>query len=67
VDADETGQFRFRVPYATVDAPESGVTTEGPYRLRRRQGVSTVDVTEAAIRNAATVMAALVDKNPVDE
>jgi asparagine N-glycosylation enzyme membrane subunit Stt3 len=67
MDADETGQFRFRVPYATVDAPESGVTPEGPYRLRRRQGLSTIDVTEASIRNGATVMAPLVDKNSVDE
>jgi asparagine N-glycosylation enzyme membrane subunit Stt3 len=54
---DETGEFRLRVPYATIDAPLSGFMPLGPYQLRTRRGVSEIDVTEAAIQDGATIIA----------
>jgi len=55
--ADKDGKFRLRVPYATVAAPDSGFVPLGPYELRSSQGIVEFDVTEASIRDGATVIA----------
>jgi asparagine N-glycosylation enzyme membrane subunit Stt3 len=54
--ANENGEFRLRVPYATVGAAESGFTPLGPYKLRNHRGVVEFDVTEASVRDGATVV-----------
>jgi asparagine N-glycosylation enzyme membrane subunit Stt3 len=55
--ADENGEFRLRVPYATVGAADSGFTPLGPYTLRSHRGVVEFDVPEAAVHEGATVVA----------
>lgn len=54
---DENGEFRLRVPYATIGMADSGITPMGPYRLRNYQGVVEFDVTEASVRDGATIVA----------
>lgn len=61
---DATGEFRLRVPYSTVDAPESGFIPTGPYLLRTDRGEVEVDVSEHAIQAASTLSApAIPDMN----
>lgn len=53
--ADETGTFRFRVPYATKGGPESTFPPIGPYRLRTPQGQFEIEVDEESVRAGGVV------------
>ncbi len=55
---DKEGEFRIRVPYATVGAPSSAIHSLGQYQLRTEQGVvATFDVTEDALQQGLKIPA----------
>lgn len=56
--ANETGEFRMRLPYATVGTTTSAFPARGPYRLRSQEGVVEFDVTETAVSNGEILAAA---------
>ncbi len=55
LQADESGTFRFRVPYATKGGPESTFPPLGPYRLETPQGPLEIEVDEASVREGLLV------------
>jgi len=55
--ADESGTFRFRVPYATRGGPESAFPPTGAYRLRTLQGEVAIEVDEASVLGGSLVPA----------
>ena len=59
--ADETGEFRLGLPYATIGAPDSRFTPLGPYRLRTELGVTEFDITEDLVQNGGTINAPAID------
>jgi len=65
--ADEAGAFRLRVPYATLDAPSSGFTPLGPYRLRTGRGVAKFDVTEASVQAGEVIRVSVIERRKEDD
>jgi asparagine N-glycosylation enzyme membrane subunit Stt3 len=55
--ADKKGEFRLRVPYATLGTTSSAIHTLGQYRLRTDRGVATFDVTEDALQRGLRIPA----------
>jgi hypothetical protein len=52
-----TGEFRMRLPYATVGTTPSTFPARGPYRLRSQRGVVEFEVTASAVSNGEALSA----------